>query len=601
MECPFRDRHTDGSGAMSFFASPDINAYHCFAGETKVPTSSGTFAIKDLVGKTAKVLSSNGRFVEARFSCYGKKPIWELHLIRDRVSKVIRTTSKHRWYVHGVKAALTTDLLKMGHYLEYVDFDGITESQQSLMGIRHGIVFGDGTTDRSRRKPKTLVNLHGIKIELSRFFSSKENKGIKFRESGEKYVRIYNVKRGSMFKKLPSLSEKLKYLRGFLSGYIATDGCFTERGILILNSSNIHDLEFCRQAFFRLGISTSSIQVQMRKGFSSSESPLYKITVSTKNLDPSFFIRSDQKERFLEYKKKYERNRWRVSKVIPTENIEDVYCAEVPFYHCFSLEDNILTGNCFSCKAKGNLVSLLTTKFGVGYFEAVGMVRLNEYKPEEKPFDLDLRWDFNDAPKDFLVRGFTKSTLKHFRIGMTEDEWILIPFYPDFNNPFELVGYQRRRNHPDRVVLNSKGFLKKNYLYNLDYSYEYVIVVEGYSDVMRLYQHGYNATGLLGADMSNWQAEQISKFKRVYLALDNDNAGRIATEICYHLLKNHTEVKLIPYETKDPGECISPKIWAEAFSSATDYVVYSMEMSIGWEGYLDMRDEVLREIKNREL
>ena len=63
MECPFRENHTDGSGKMSFFVSPDINAYHCFAGETRVPTSEGTFLIKDLNGKSAKVLSFNGEFV----------------------------------------------------------------------------------------------------------------------------------------------------------------------------------------------------------------------------------------------------------------------------------------------------------------------------------------------------------------------------------------------------------------------------------------------------------------------------------------------------------------------------------------------------------
>lgn len=54
MECPFRDNHPDGSGRMSFFVSPDKNAFHCFTGDTRVPTNLGTFRIKDLVGKTVK-------------------------------------------------------------------------------------------------------------------------------------------------------------------------------------------------------------------------------------------------------------------------------------------------------------------------------------------------------------------------------------------------------------------------------------------------------------------------------------------------------------------------------------------------------------------
>jgi DNA primase len=103
----------------------------------------------------------------------------------------------------------------------------------------------------------------------------------------------------------------------------------------------------------------------------------------------------------------------------------------------------------------------------------------------------------------------------------------------------------------------------------------------------------------MGADISPWQVEQILKFDRVYLALDNDEAGRRGVEICYFYLKNHIDVRLVPYLTKDPGECSKKKDWEKAFQESTDYALYSMEMAIGWEDYLDMRDEVLREVKNR--
>ena len=132
----------------------------------------------------------------------------------------------------------------------------------------------------------------------------------------------------------------------------------------------------------------------------------------------------------------------------------------------------------------------------------------------------------------------------------------------------------------------------------MDYSYDYVILVEGQSDVWRLWQYGFNACALMGADISDWQVEALSKFKTVYLALDNDEAGRRGTEICNYFLKNHCKVMLVPYTSKDPGEC-KKNDWKEAFHASTDYVVYSMEMAIGWEDYLDMRDEVIKEIKRR--
>lgn len=265
----------------------------------------------------------------------------------------------------------------------------------------------------------------------------------------------------------------------------------------------------------------------------------------------------------------------------------------------FFVSPQINAYHCFSCKAKGNLVRLLTTRFKVNYFEAVEMVNLTEYTPEKKEFDLDIMWDVDESPEEFISRGYTKNTLRHFRVGTTDKGEILIPYYADFRKPVELLGYQRRWYHPDRGVRNSKGFDRKSYLYNLDTSYDYVVLVEGQSDVWRLYQHGYNATALMGSDISSQQVEKLSKFKRVYLALDNDEPGRRGTEICYYFLKNHVDVRLIPYDSDDPGECYSRKKWKEAFDSATDYVEYSMAMTLEWEDYLDMREEVLQEVRKR--
>ena len=261
----------------------------------------------------------------------------------------------------------------------------------------------------------------------------------------------------------------------------------------------------------------------------------------------------------------------------------------------FFVSPEIGAYHCFSCGCKGNAVKLLTTSFGVNYFDAVELVKIPDFTEKKvSEFDLDITWEIK-PPEDFLNRGFTRSTLKHFKFGITKGDWIIIPFYLDG----VLKGFQKRKNHPDRIVLNSTGFKKSEYLYNLDLSYEYVIVVEGYSDVMRLYQHGYNAVAILGAEVSKWQAEQISKFKRVYLAFDNDDAGRNATEICYHQIKNNTDVKLIPYNTKDPGECLSKKLWAKHFSEATDYAEYTVSMSMYLEGYLEMKNKVLYHLKHR--
>lgn len=266
----------------------------------------------------------------------------------------------------------------------------------------------------------------------------------------------------------------------------------------------------------------------------------------------------------------------------------------------FFVSPDINAYHCFSCHAHGNLVRLLTTMFRVNYFEAMSMVRLTEYKSEKKEFDLDVMWDIRNSPKEFLDRGYSAECLRHFRVGTTDEGSIIIPYYRDFTFPTELLGYQERWYVPSRRVKNSKGFERRNYLYNLDTSFDYTILVEGQSDVWRVFQYGYNACALMGSDISEEQIKMLSKFKTVYLALDNDEAGRRGTEIVYHLLKNHCKILLIPYTSKDPGE--ATKIdWEKSFKESTDYVVYSMEMSIGWDSYLDMRDEVLLDLKRRSL
>lgn len=263
----------------------------------------------------------------------------------------------------------------------------------------------------------------------------------------------------------------------------------------------------------------------------------------------------------------------------------------------FFVTPRINAYHCFSCNVHGNLVKLLTSRFKVPYFEAVEMVNLTDYTPEHDDFGLDIIWDLNILPRQFLDRGYTKECLKHFRVGTTDTGAIIIPYYKDFNLPCELVGYQQRYYNGDiRRVRNSIGFDKKSYLYNLDYNYDYTVLVEGQSDVWRLYQYGYNACALMGATISDEQVKMLSKFNTVYLALDNDEAGRRAIEACNHRLSHVVNIMLVPYSTKDPGEC-EKESWDCAFKNSTDYIVYSTEMSMGWDGYILMKDDVLNSIR----
>ena len=62
--------------------------------------------------------------------------------------------------------------------------------------------------------------------------------------------------------------------------------------------------------------------------------------------------------------KKLARRGWVVKDVILNVCKEEVFCAVVPETHSFTLEDNILTGNCFGCEAKGTVVNFCIDYLG---------------------------------------------------------------------------------------------------------------------------------------------------------------------------------------------------------------------------------------------
>lgn len=447
--CPF---HTEKS--PSFNVNPETGRYKCLAGETRVITWDGVKPIRDLVGTTPRVLTTNGRWIDAPFSAFGEERLVKLTVSRNRVTKSIYATADHRWFVRtqrGSRLERTTMHLKAGDRLSWTFAQRAFAKNVRLspQGVAHGITYGDGT----RLKRGSVVDLHGEKnAELLKWFplnAAHSYVGMSWKgRPGQPYVKVMDLPAG--FEERPSLDESPSYLAGWLAGYFAADGCVAKDGTVMLNSASRDDLEFVRLLGLRIGIGTYGITEQLRQGLPGRAlSSVFRIHFINEDLTEEFFLLREHRARFVRATKKWTRRGWVVRSVEVTDRVEEVYCAFVPGEHAFALEDNILTGNCFGCDAGGDAITFVREVEHLDFVDAVERLasrngitlryddkqvakdrtrkqRLSEAVAAAIAFyhDILLTGDDGRIARGYLrSRGFDGDAARQFQLGWSPDDW----------------------------------------------------------------------------------------------------------------------------------------------------------------------------------
>ena len=357
--CPFPNHKGAKERTPSFAYCFVSDHFHCLAGDTRVITYDGTYAIRDLSDKTCLVIGKNNNWTEGHFKYYGKQQLWKLDLSRNGQKKTIYTTEDHRWFVkcgkgrYNSKEVITRNL--KANYRLVSKFTSCHTKQMVLspFGIAHGIIFGDGTAN----KAGSFGYLQGDKDnQLKKWFPL--NKITPDNSIDGKSI-VHNLPK--FFKEKPPIDEAAQYLFGWLAGYFAADGCVDEDGTIIINSADKENLEFVRTICTRLGIGTYGITGRFREGFPGREpSEIFTMHLIGEDLVSDFFLIDKHRHRFESANKKYTRRGWVVKSVEITDKVEEVYCAEVPDGHAFVLEDNILTGNCLGCGQSGRAVEFIS-------------------------------------------------------------------------------------------------------------------------------------------------------------------------------------------------------------------------------------------------
>ena len=189
-----------------------------------------------------------------------------------------------------------------------------------------------------------------------------------------------------------------------------------------------------------------------------------------------------------------------------------------------------------------------------------------------------------------LSKGFQKDIIEAACVTYTTHQGVPISrfkdrmMFPIMDYQGRTLGFGGRTLSADKTVAkyinsdDSRWFSKRKLLYGLYASKrgirekKFVLVVEGYMDVIMAHQYGFtNTVGCMGTALTYDHAQKIKRFTDVvYLALDSDEAGQKAMERSYEsLTQMNITTYIVRMDQKDPADVIKNQ-GAEAFQGFID-------------------------------
>ena len=246
-----------------------------------------------------------------------------------------------------------------------------------------------------------------------------------------------------------------------------------------------------------------------------------------------------------------------------------------------SLTVNLAKGvyYCNSCHSKGNIHTMYKHLYGLSNEEAwfqlgdaLKIPRPDGTKPTRPDINAGLIQEYHQklmsltGPiRDMLKerRGLTDETLKRFQLGW-DGERITIPIYDEYNTLVNFRRYKWNSTDDQWKVLNYVDEYNNSYgevrIFGIDQvvdsDVEYIVWAEGEMDRICAEQHGF-PTACATSGAGTWKPEWTKLFrnkKRVYIAQDNDEAGRIATQKLCEKLYRVVDVYVINWPENFPAK-----------------------------------------------
>lgn len=321
-----------------------IAGYNPVTGDTKVVTKEfGTVPIVFLKDKRATILNKDGRWAEAEFHGYGKQHIYKVTArLNSNTIKEITCTPNHRWITQN-NGVVSTINLSLGDRIAFVSAPKPNIDDDYILGIRHGLVYGDGTTAKSCGRVKGyFIRLCGEdNRELLEYFKGYP---ITYPPSanGDPVVQLYDGFASTHnLKELPSSGETESYLLGFIRGWLAADGSVTKTSQVSLCTAN-EGLEWLNNNVEKLGFTIQRRYKQKSEtNYGKRRQDSWIVYFSRSSMVQEDFLCSWKRNKFKPLE-----SHWVIANVEQLGYEEDVYCAEVEDTNTFVLDGGLVTGNC---------------------------------------------------------------------------------------------------------------------------------------------------------------------------------------------------------------------------------------------------------------
>ena len=336
----FYIRRESGGYATAIKGNPtdpwcDVLA-NCFIGSTKIITRNGARELSSLVGEKVDVLTVDGEYHEAVGGYYGEQ---ETFIVTCSNGQSFECSGNHRWLVkdwrngNNLIIKHTTDL-SLGDCLPYFKSTDLEPDEDA---IRHGFIYGDGSGYNEGRQSQ--ANLCGDKrVFMARYFEDSTHRSTEANGTIECYPYPAYYKQS-----IPDITQPLEYLKGFIIGLIASDGCVDKYGCPSISTVKLECAQKVQEILTVLGV-RSHITTETRDTNYKNNSTLYRVIIKKPSIDESYFINPKHRSRFCEKDRSISFTK--IKSIVSTGEKRAMYCVSEPVTTTMVLEGGIITGQC---------------------------------------------------------------------------------------------------------------------------------------------------------------------------------------------------------------------------------------------------------------